>query len=200
MRQEQALPKGSAMKQISSRTLLVLCLAASQFAHAEKADSTKPTNITADQLMYDDVKQVNTFTGNVVLTRGTLIMKADKVVVKQDAAGYQFATLFSGPGGFATFRQRRDGGDLWIEGQAERIEYDGKSELVKLFSKSKLKRLEGVKPTDEMAGEFISYDSRSDFFTVNNTVAGVSKPGAGRITVVIQPKLTTTPGAETPAK
>lgn len=169
--------------------LLLLSAAATGSARAEKADSDKPTNVEADQMAYDDVKQINTFTGNVVLTRGTLTMRAYKLVVSQDPQGYQYATLVAPAGGLATFRQKRDAGpNQWIEGQAERIEYDGKSEIVKLFSKAMIRRLEGSKPTDEVEGEFISYDSRAEFFSVNNTPAGSSKPGAGRIKAVIQPR------------
>lgn len=172
------------MKRIFLLLLLALNIAAMGIVHAEKADTEKPTNVEADQMAYDDVKQVNTFSGNVILTRGSLIMKANKVVVTQDPAGFQFATLYAAPGGVATFRQKRDGGaDLWFEGQAERIEYDGKAELVKLFSKAKIRRLDGAKPTDEVEGEFISYDSRAEFISVN----GAGKPGAGRIKAVIQP-------------
>jgi lipopolysaccharide export system protein LptA len=125
----------------------------------------------------------------VVLTRGTLIMKGAKLVVTQDPAGYQFAVLYAAPGGLATFRQKRDGGEnLWIEGEAaDRIEYDNKSEIAKLFSKARIRRLEGTRITDEVEGEFISYDSRTEFFTVNNTPAGTSKSGAGRVKAVIQP-------------
>jgi lipopolysaccharide export system protein LptA len=158
-------------------------------AQAEKADADQPTNIQADKMAYDDVKQVNTFSGGVVLTRGTLSMKAGKVVVTKDPAGYQYATLYAEPGKLATFRQKRDGpGDLWIEGQAERIEYDGKSEMVKLFSNAKIKRLDGTKTIDEVEGAYISYDSRNEFFSVNNTATGVSKPGAGRVSATIQPR------------
>ena len=145
------------MKRLFSVLTVALYVTA---AHAEKADSEKPTNIEADQMAYDDVKQINTFTGNVVLTRGTLLMKAQKLIVTQDPAGYQFATLIAPAGGVATFRQKRDGGNnQWVEGQAERIEYDGKAEVVKLFLKAKMRRLEGNTPTDEVEGEFISYDS-----------------------------------------
>ncbi len=177
------------MKQICSLLLLALMATVAGGAHAEKADSEKPTNVEADQMLYDDVKQVNTFTGNVVLTRGTLVMHAYKLVVSQDPAGYQHATLLAPAGGVATFRQKRDAGpNQWVEGQAERIEYDGKTEMVKLFSKAKMRRLEGTKPTDEVEGEFISYDSRAEFFTVNNTPSGENKPGGGRIKAVIQPR------------
>lgn len=177
------------MKRVLLLTLMALHLSITGIAHAEKADSEKPTNVEADQMAYDDVKQINTFTGDVVLTRGTLIMKAGKVVVVTDPAGYQFATLYAAPGKLATFRQKRDGGpDLWVEGESERMEYDGKTEIVKLFAKAHVKRLEGNKPTDDVAGEFISYDSRAEFYSVNNTVNGESKPGAGRIKAVIQPR------------
>lgn len=169
--------------------LLMLCVTVSGVARAEKADSDKPTNVEADQMAYDDVKQVNTFTGNVVLTRGTLVMHAQKMIVTQDPAGYQYGTALAPPGGLATFRQKRDGGpDLWVEGEAERIEYDGKTEIVKLFSKAKMRRLEGNKVTDEVEGQFISYDSRAEFFAVHNTPTGESKAGGGRIKAVIQPR------------
>jgi lipopolysaccharide export system protein LptA len=177
------------MKRFFFLSFLVYSMLAAGGVHAEKADTAMPTNVEADRMAYDDVKQINTFAGNVVLTRGTLVMKAAKLVVSQDPSGYQFATLQAPQGGVATFRQKRDGGpDLWIEGQAERIEYDGKAELVKLFSNAKIRRLEGKKPTDEVEGQFISYDSRAEFFTVNNTLAGESKAGGGRIKAVIQPR------------
>ena len=181
------------MKRIVLHFLLALNFVAAPNASAEKADSNKPTTVDADQMSYDDIKQINTFSGNVILTRGSLSMKAHKVVVTQDPAGYQFATLYAAPGGLATFRQKRDGGpNLWVEGQAERIVYDGKAELVKLYVKAKMRRLDGDKPTDEVEGELISYDSRAEFFTVNNSAPG-EKPGTGRIKMVIQPR-NETPG------
>jgi len=176
------------MKRLLFLTLFVLNIAATGLVHAEKADSDKPTQVEADQMIYDDIKQINTFSGNVILTRGSLLMKAGKVTVTQHPAGHQFATLTAAPGSVATFRQKRDGGpDLWIEGQAQRIEYDGKVELVKLFSNAKIRRLEGVRPTDEVEGDFISYDSHAEFFTATNTPTGQTKSNAGRVKAVIQP-------------
>src|SRR3954465_14052127 len=124
--------------------LFMLSSAVVHSVHAEKADADKPTNVEANQMAYDDIKQINTFTGSVVLTRGTLIMKADRMVVTQDPAGYQFATLYAAPGGLATFRQKRDGGpNLWIEGYAaDRIEYDSKTEIAKFYVKAKVKLLD----------------------------------------------------------
>lgn len=177
------------MKVFHLLPLLVLQLSLASAAFAEKADSTKPTNVEADQMVYDEARQVNTFTGRVVLTRGTLRMQAGKMVVTTDADGYQSATLYAASNELATFRQKRDGGpDLWVDGQARRIEYDGRTEMVKLFNDAQLRRLEGSKPTDEVNGAFISYDSRAEFYTVNGAPAGESKPGSGRVRVTIQPR------------
>ena len=161
-----------------------------QSAHAEKADFDKPTKVEADLGTYDESKQTNTFTGNVVLTRGTLVMHADKMTVRKDAAGNQFATLYAAPGGITKFRQKRDGGkDMWIDGSAaDRIEYDTKTEIAKLFKNAKIKMTEAGKITDEVEGEFVSYDSRTEFYTVTNSTSGESKPGTGRVRVVIQPR------------
>lgn len=180
---------------LSAALLLAACV-----AQAEKADSTKPTQITFDQLESDDVKQIKTFTGNVVLTRGTLLMKSPKAVVTEDPEGYQYVVLNSAPGVQATFRQKLDGaGDQWVEGQADRIEYDNKTELVKLYAKAQIKRLEGPKTASQVDGEFISYDSRKEFFAVKNTATGESKPGAGRSTMVIQPSSKLAAPAPAPA-
>jgi lipopolysaccharide export system protein LptA len=179
------------MKVIMKQTMLsaaLLLAALAGTAHAEKADSNKPIEISFGQLDTDDVKQIKTFTGDVVLTRGTIRMTSPKAVVTQDPEGYQFVVLTGAPGVQATFRQKLDGeGDQWVEGQADRIEYDDKTELVKLISKGRIKRLEGTRITSQIDGEFISYDSRREVFAVKNTPTGESKPGGGRGTMVIQP-------------
>lgn len=180
------------------KTLLTLALLLAPLAPAiaEKADSSKPMTIDADSGSDDDVRQIKTLIGNVTLTRGTLLMKAGKAVMRTDAEGYKYITFTADANGVATFRQKRDGGDLWVEGQAERIEYDDKTEIVKMYSKAKLARLEGTKVSDEVEGAYIGYDSRKEFFNVENSVTGESKPGAGRVHMVIQPRKTApaTPG------
>ena len=193
------MTNGMMMKKLILSAAMLLMAAGA--VHAEKADSTKPTKIDYDDLQIDDVKQIKTLIGNVVLTRGTLLLKSPKAVMTTDPEGYDFVVLTSTPGTPATFRQKRDGaGDQWVEGEAERIEYSNKTDLVKLFSKAKVRRLEGGRLSDEVNGEFISYDSRKEQFAVKNTVTGESKPGAGRGTMVIQPTIRpAAPAAPAPA-
>ena len=191
------------MKKILLLSLFSLAVMGS--AHAEKADSDKEAVITAQRGQVDDIKQTRTLTGDVVLVKGTLTMKAGRALITEDPQGYQFITFWGEAGKLATFRQKRDGeGDLWVEGEAERVEYNNKTEVVKLFSKAKLTRLQGVKPTDVANGAFISYDSRNELFNMENSDSGTSSPGAGSVRMVIQPKnkpaADKTPAAPAPGK
>jgi lipopolysaccharide export system protein LptA len=175
------------MRPIFTFFVFVFCLFPP--AYAEKADRNKPTHIEANQMVADDVKQVTIFTGNVIITRGTMQAKADRVVLVQDPEGYQYSTLYAAPGQLASMREKRDGGpDLWVEGYGERIEYNNRTEVVRLFTRANLKRLEGKTVTDDIKGEYISYDSKSEFYQVHNTPEGKSVPGEGRVRAIIQPR------------
>jgi len=194
------------MKKIAVAAFVSLLSLSLSPAHAERADSLKQAVINFDSLDVDEVTQTRILTGNVVLTRGTLVMKSDRALVKETPEGYMNVTLTSGPGRVATFRQKRDGGpDLWMEGQAERIEYDERVEVVKLFSKAVVKELENSRLTNQIDGAYISYDSRREVATVRNDASGESKVGGGRGTLIIAPRRTATgapaaaPAAAVPA-
>jgi lipopolysaccharide export system protein LptA len=169
-------------------------------ASAERADSLKQAQVDFDTGLLDEVTQTRTLTGNVVLTRGTLLIKSDKAVMKETPEGYMVLVLTAAPGKIASFRQKRDGGpDLWTEGQAQRIEYDERTEVVKLFSNAVVKQLEGNRMTSEVNGPFISYDNRTEQANVHNDASGASKPGGGRSTIIIAPRRTTAAPAAAPA-
>jgi lipopolysaccharide export system protein LptA len=158
-----------------------LCLALAAAAHAERDDRGKPVNIEADRMLADDQKQTAVFEGRVVLTQGTFILRADKLTVRQDAQGFQTGVAVGSP---ATFRQKRDGVDEWIDGEAQRIEYDGKAERVELFDRARISR-----DKDEVRGNYISYDSRTEVFRVQPSKDASGPPGReGRVRAVIQPK------------
>ena len=148
-------------------------------AHAEQADSTKPIEIEANRMSADDARRMNVFEGNVVVTRGTLNIRADRIVVRQDAEGNQFATATGNP---VRFRQRQDAKPpekegVWMDGEAKRIELDEKSGKIELFEDARVNR-----GGDEVKGNYILVDQRSDFFTVT------PGRGDGRVRATIQPK------------
>jgi lipopolysaccharide export system protein LptA len=178
-----------------------LCGAA---ALAEKADKNKPLNAEADALRYDDLKQVSVFTGNVVITKGTLVIRGEKVEVRQDPEGYQFGMATAAPSKLAFFRQKREGVDEWIEGEAESIEYDGKADTVKFVKRAVMRRYKGTVVNDETTGNQIHYDNTTDVFTVDGGPAAAAGAPAGRVRVMLTPKDNSTatpprPAASSPA-
>lgn len=178
------------MKKLLFCALLSL---ASLNAVAERADQFKEAVIEYDSLDVDNVTRTSVVTGNVVVTKGTLVLKSDKAVLKETPEGYHHVTLTSS-GKPATFRQKRDGGpDLWVEGEAVRIEYDERADIIKLFDNAKIRQLEGRKPTDQFESEYISYDSRKEQLVSRNDASGVVRPGKGRGTMIISPRNKTAP-------
>jgi lipopolysaccharide export system protein LptA len=170
-------------------------------AHAEKADRSKPMTVDADSARYDDLKQVGTFSGNVVVTKGTIVMRAAQIEVRQSPEGYQFGSLVGGPGRLASFRQKRDGVDEFIEGEAERIEYDSRSDTVRFINRAVIRRYRGATIADETAGNLITYDNAAEVFSVSGgaSAATPANPG-GRVRAVLTPRDASAPppGASAP--
>jgi lipopolysaccharide export system protein LptA len=170
------------------QTLVVAaCLGAAGFAHAEKADRLKPMNVEADAMRYDDLKQTNVFTGKVLMTKGTIIIRGARVDVRQDAEGNQFGVVTAEPGKLAYFKQKRDGVDEYIEGEGETIEYSSKLDNVKFIKRAVMRRLLGSKINDEVTGAVIVYDNATDVFTVDNNLGGQNAAG-GRVRAMLTPK------------
>ncbi|TFZ01740.1 lipopolysaccharide transport periplasmic protein LptA [Ramlibacter humi] len=174
------------MKPAFRATLLALGLASVLSAFAEKADRNQPMNVEADALRYDDLRQTSVFSGRVVLTKGTILIRGARVDVRQDPEGYQYGVVTAEPGQRAFYRQKREGVDEYIEGEGEVIEYDGKADRVKFIRRAEMRRYRGANLTDEMVGSLITYDNPTDVFTVDG---GPTSPNAGgRIRAVLSPK------------
>ena len=121
--------------------------------------------------------------GDVVITKGTMILKADRVVITEDQYGFQKGTAFSGKDGLARFRQKREGKDEYIEGEAERIEYNTNSEIAELFHRAWVKSGE-----DQVRGDYIWYDAVNEKYLVTAGEARDPKAPPPRVRAVIQPK------------
>lgn len=169
--------------------LLAVTLTAAPLAHAEKADRYKPLNVEADNGRYDDAKQMGTFTGNVVVTKGTMSMRAAKIEVRQAPDGAQFGVATADADKRAIFRQKREGLDEYIEGEGERIEYDGKADTIRFINRAVIRRFRGSILADETAGSVIVYDNTAEVFSVvgGATAATPTNP-SGRVRAVLTPR------------
>lgn len=174
-------------------TLLLATLLPWGAALAERADRDKPMNIESDALRYDDAKQTSLFTGKVVLTKGTMLIRGSEMDIRQDNDGNQYGIVKAEPGKLAFFRQKRDTRagepDEYMEGEAELINYDGKADVVTFRHRAILRRYVGSKLNDEITGDVIVFDNSTSLLTVDG---GSAKPGAsgssGRVRAVLTPR------------
>jgi len=156
--------------------LFSLLLAVSLPTWAEKADKGKPANIESDSARIDDVQKLAIYEGHVVLTQGTLMITADRIDVRQDEQGFSNGEATGKP---VYFRQKTEGKDEYAEGWANRLDYDGRAEKLKLTGQARLKRGE-----DDLRGNLINYDGKTESFQAQGSITG----SPGRVRAVIRPK------------
>ena len=176
------------MKSLFVPLLLTLALC-NGAVRAEKADRNQAMNIEADALRYDDLKQTSVFTGRVVLTKGSILIRGGNIEVRQDPQGHQFGVIRGEPGKLAFFRQKREGLDEFIEGEGETIEYDSRADTVKFAVQAQLRRYRGSTLGDELTGEVILYNNSTNVFTVDGAAAKNKLNAAGgRVRAMLTPK------------
>ena len=178
------------MKSSSSFWLLIaaLCVCAGP-AHAEKADRSKPMNVEADALRHDEQKQTSVFTGRVIVTKGSIVIRGARIEVRQDAQGNQYGLVSAEPGKLAFYRQKREAVDEHIEGEAEVIEYDSRADTVKFIKQAQLRRYRGATLNDELTGQVILFDNTTEVFNVDGGLAqGSTGAPAGRVRAMLMPK------------
>ena len=157
-------------------------------AGAEKADRSKPMVVEADKPGTVDLqRQVVVFNGNVVIAQGTMEIRADHVELRELPDGYRAATATGTPGRQATYRQKRDGVDETVQGSADRIEYDGRSETLRFVGDGNVRRLRGTVLADEITGATIVWDNTAELFSVQGGNATPANPG-GRVRAVLSPR------------
>jgi lipopolysaccharide export system protein LptA len=157
-------------------TSLSLCAPA---CLAEHADHDKPLLIEADQVLIDDIHKTSTFSGNVRLAQGTMLIRANKVEVLKNTDGFQQAKAY---GNTASFRQKREGSEEYLEGYGERIEYDTRTGTVDFYGQARVKR-----ELDEVRGDHITYSMKTETFQVSGGASSVNTPPK-RVRAVLQPR------------
>lgn len=166
--------------------------------HAEKADAEQALTFDAGRMVLDGKRKVRTLSGGVEITRGTLVLKAGQVELKETAQG-QFATATGADGQPATFRQKRDGLDEFVEGQARRIEYDTATETVRFIDQAQVRVLRGGVLADQVTGQTIVYNHARDVFEVQGGATTAPGGTGGRVKGVVTPRKTGTGGTATDA-
>ncbi len=146
---------------------------------ANPTDRQAPTKIDADQLAHDEPRLTTIFSGNVVLTKGSLMLKGERLELRQQANGTIMSLITGSP---AQFRQQRGETNEWIEGEGLKIEYDGTAELVTITGQATMRRLQNEELLDQVAGDRLRYNNLIETYQVE------TDPGMPRARMTLMPK------------
>jgi lipopolysaccharide export system protein LptA len=172
-------------------SLALAAFLAAPTATAEKADSKQPMHIEADALKHDESAQITTFTGRVMVTKGTLVLRSEKLEVQQNKEGKQVAKLWAAKGERAFFRQKREGLDEFTEGEAETVIYDNQADKITLTGRAELRSYRGQQLSDRLQGHLIVFDNTTEVFTVDGkTPSGSTASSSQRIKATLTPRNT----------
>jgi lipopolysaccharide export system protein LptA len=166
------------MRRISFIALAVL-LPLAFGAAAEKADREKKIVLNADRIVADDAKKTSVSEGNVIVTQGTMRMTADKVTVSEDAEKHKYYVATGSP---VTFKQKLDNSEEWVEGFAQRAEFDDLNDVLRLYEKARV-----LRSKNEITGDYITYDMKRELAQVTGNTPGHENAKGGRVKAVIEP-------------
>jgi lipopolysaccharide export system protein LptA len=160
---------------------------------AERTDRSKPMVVEADRDgVLDLQRQVLVYTGNVVISQGSMVLRAERVEMRTLPDGYRAASALGASGKPASWRQKRDGVDETVEGTADRIEFDGRADTLRFLGNGAVRRLRSGAVADEITGASILWDNTAEIFRVEGGNVSQTNPG-GRVRAVLSPR------ADTPA-
>lgn len=169
-----------------NKLLAILLCAAALPAAALTTDRDQPIEVNADRFNGDEVKQTAVYSGNVIVTQGSMRITGERLELRLTPKGYRQAEVT----GKAHFRQQRDpkgavGPDEWVHAEASNILYDEEEDKITLTGAAKLSRVVSGVEKDITRGEKIVYDMRNARSIVDG---GVVDGQRRRVTTIIAPR------------
>lgn len=141
--------------------LLITALLAPCAGLADRNDGSKPMDFKSQSAHIDDLRKTYRYAGQVRMTQGTRLLTADNVVIQRDAAGFSKSVASGTAQKLAYVKQRENDGKGWMEGWAERIEYDDRTDKLFFFDQAHIKT-----STDDAKGEVIIYDNVTERYQI----------------------------------
>lgn len=150
---------------------LLLSFALFQSVYARQSDFSQPIDVSADRSEYDEKAGVQVLFGNVEISQGTMVIKADRIAIT--LVDNQLSRI-EGSGSPIQFQQENETGEL-VTGEANAIDYDAVTGSLILSGSATLSQ-----PRQRLKSERIVF---------NSTEQKVSAEGGdnGRVSIRIQP-------------
>lgn len=148
----------------AATSLLALTLATANAQQQGAAQEEPDTLVVSDTLSYDDIRKESIFTGNVVLTRGNMILQSDRLAMREDAEGFQHGTATVESGKLVYLRQENPEKFEVLEARGQRAEYNGRTEEIEMIGKAIVTRYICGKPFDNIQGERVVYRQKTQTY------------------------------------
>ena len=142
--------------------------------YALQKDHKEPINIQANHVYLDEKKGTSEYTGNVVFTQGSIIIKGDKVIIYQPNGVLESVIVYGSP---ASFQQKSEAQPDKVNALAEKMEYITKQQKVVLTNNASV-----WQGKNRLSGDHIEYDTSKSTVT-----ASKEEDGDGRVRVIIEP-------------
>lgn len=183
---------------------LLIWLATTGVALALESDRTKPLLFEAGAMHYDDARQLTVFTDHVIVTRGSMVIRADRVEVRQTPEGFDQAVAYGSEQHLASFDETLDAAPgaptPTMHGTAVTLRYDGQSDVLTLTGRATLERSLDGKVSDRAQGAVIRYDDLTDRFAVTGGQGGATTANPdGRVRVMLTPHAASAPSRKSGA-
>ncbi len=170
-----------------SHVLLFFILLSLPFAvSALSSDRDQPINLEADTADIDDLKGISIYTGNVILTQGSMVIKSSKLTLYNDKNNeLEKAIAVGTEKKLATFKQRPEGKDKDFRARARTMIY--------FLDKDKIHLLKNAyvwQAGDTFSGDKIIYDTKNETVVASSIKNKSGQPvsNGNRVRVTIQPK------------
>jgi len=149
------------------------------------SDSKQPINLEADSADLDDLKGISIYSGNVILTQGSMVIKSTKLTIYHNKNRELEKAVAKGSDTIlATFKQRPQGKSKDFKARAITMIYYLQKNKIHLLKKAFVDQ-----DGDTFSGDKIIYDTKKETVTASSKkVNGKNKKNSGRVRVTIQPK------------
>jgi lipopolysaccharide export system protein LptA len=168
--------------------LLTAALLIHSPAWSLSTDKDQPIEIEANAAELDDQKGITIYTGNVVVTQGSIRMTGDKMTVYYTRENDLDTVIMVGQP--ATYRQLPDNREIYDEAEALRMEFYNFKNLIVLIDNALVKQED-----KRFSGNRIEYDTLNSKVWARGasgkTAAGEGDTPAtdsGRVKIIIHPK------------
>ncbi|MCX4025727.1 lipopolysaccharide transport periplasmic protein LptA [Endozoicomonas sp. SM1973] len=166
------------MKLISNLIVGIIAISAaglSLLSWALPNDKDKPINIKAKSADIDDKSGVYIYTGNVIITQGTIQIRGDKVTLYSDSNGINKIVAVGRP---AHYREKPAENKELIKAYGRTIKYYATNEKVEVITNAKL-----FQEGNTFTGSQIDY-----FAKTQKVNAKGGKTNESRVEMVLQPR------------